>query len=156
MSRWSFQNHCPDRNAYTVDLPSSYGVSPTFNIGDLAPYYTDLELRAIPFQEGGIEPNHLGLEEGSNNDSRTPRNNNNKGNNITKNNRNHIDVSEVLSDDSEFTHTRPSSMNNDEFNASQNNQEKGKLTMKKQIQELETSKHKEGQQKQQDQIYRRF
>ena len=36
-------------NAYTLDLPSIYGVSPTFNIGDLAPYYTDLELRSIPF-----------------------------------------------------------------------------------------------------------
>ena len=63
-------------NAYTVDLPFSYDVSPTFNIGDLAPYYTDLELRSIPFQEGGIEPNQLGSDEGSYKDSREPENSN--------------------------------------------------------------------------------
>ncbi|XP_021769518.1 uncharacterized protein LOC110733760, partial [Chenopodium quinoa] len=39
-------------NAYKVDLGGQYGVSSTFNIGDLAPYFDDDELRAIPFEEG--------------------------------------------------------------------------------------------------------
>ncbi|XP_021766991.1 uncharacterized protein LOC110731437 [Chenopodium quinoa] len=39
-------------NAYKVDLGGKYGVSSTFNVGDLAPYYNDEELRAIPFEEG--------------------------------------------------------------------------------------------------------
>ena len=56
------------------------------------------------------------------------------------NNRNHTDVSEVLSDDFDFSNSKPSSTNYDEFNASQNNQDRKELIMKKQIQELETSK----------------
>lgn len=44
-------------NAYTVALPDSYGVSSTFNVGDLAPYHQESELRTIPFQQEGIEPN---------------------------------------------------------------------------------------------------
>lgn len=43
-------------NAFKIDLPEGIGVSPTFNIGDLAPYLGDNELRAIPFQQGGNEP----------------------------------------------------------------------------------------------------
>ncbi|XP_021767609.1 uncharacterized protein LOC110731999 [Chenopodium quinoa] len=39
-------------NAYKVDLGGKYGVSSTFNVGDLAPYYNDEELRVIPFEEG--------------------------------------------------------------------------------------------------------
>ena len=59
-----------------MDLPTNYCVSPTFNIGGLAPYYTDSELRAIPFQEGGIEPNQPGSEEDSNEEGpREPENN---------------------------------------------------------------------------------
>ena len=43
-------------NAYKVDLGDKYGVSSTFNVGDLAPYLEDEELedlRANPFQEEG-------------------------------------------------------------------------------------------------------
>ena len=39
-------------NAYKLDLGGKHGVSSTFNVGDLAPYLDDDELRAIPFQEG--------------------------------------------------------------------------------------------------------
>ena len=38
-------------NAYKVDLGGRHGVSSTFNVGDLALYYDDEELRAIPFEE---------------------------------------------------------------------------------------------------------
>ena len=69
------------------------------------------------------------------------------------NNRNHTDVSEVLSDDFDFSNSKPSSTNYDEFNASQNNQDQEELIKENQIQE---SKHKEGQQKQQDWLYRKF
>ena len=95
-------------NAYTVDLPSSYGVSPTFNIGDLAPYYPDLELRAIPLQEGGIEPNQLGSEEDNNKSSRC---NNNQGNN-----KGHIEVSDISNPKLDLN---PSSSNNDDSNSDQ-------------------------------------
>ena len=44
-------------NAYKVDLGGKYGVSSTFNVGDLAPYHDDEELRAIPFEEGEDDPN---------------------------------------------------------------------------------------------------
>ena len=43
-------------NAYKVDLGDKYGVSSTFNVGDLAHYLEDEELedlRANPFQEEG-------------------------------------------------------------------------------------------------------
>ena len=69
------------------------------------------------------------------------------------NNRNHTDVSEVLSDNSDFSSSKPLSTNYDELNASQNNQDQEKLIKEKQIQE---SKHKEGQHKQQDWLYRKF
>lgn len=49
-------------NAYTIALLAHYGVSSTFNIGDLAPYNEDLELRAIPFQEEKIKPNQSASE----------------------------------------------------------------------------------------------
>ena len=39
-------------NAYTVELPTNYGVSTTFNIGDLAPYHEDSELREILSRRG--------------------------------------------------------------------------------------------------------
>ena len=95
-------------------------------------------MRAIPFQEGGIEPNQLGS------DPREPMNsNNNKRNSNKKSNRNHSDVSDEVSNGSDPTHTMPSSMNLDEFNASQDSQEKEELIMEKQIQKLETSNKQE-------------
>ena len=42
-------------NAYKLELPPKFGVSPTFNIVDLKPYLgeeDELESRTIPFQEG--------------------------------------------------------------------------------------------------------
>jgi hypothetical protein len=43
-------------NAYKIELPFEFGVSPTFNILDLRPYLgeeDELELRTTPIQEGG-------------------------------------------------------------------------------------------------------
>ena len=40
-------------NAFKVDLPDRYGVSPIFNIGDLRPYYAESELGTIRAQGGG-------------------------------------------------------------------------------------------------------
>jgi hypothetical protein len=42
-------------NAYKLELPPEFGVSPTFNISDLKPYMgeeDELELRMTPIQEG--------------------------------------------------------------------------------------------------------
>jgi hypothetical protein len=42
-------------NAYKLELPPEFEVSPTFNIADLKPYLgeeDELELRMTPFQEG--------------------------------------------------------------------------------------------------------
>ena len=43
-------------NAYILELPDTYGVSPTFNVGDLSPYYPPDEdegdSRSNPLQEG--------------------------------------------------------------------------------------------------------
>ncbi|BAT74745.1 hypothetical protein VIGAN_UM144600, partial [Vigna angularis var. angularis] len=56
-------------NAYILDLPESYGVSPTFNICDLIPFTGDdqqdeADLRTDLFQEGGSDGkpsrNHIG------------------------------------------------------------------------------------------------
>ncbi|XP_021737704.1 uncharacterized protein LOC110704217 [Chenopodium quinoa] len=44
-------------NAYKVDLGGQFGVSSTFNVGDLAPYLEDDELRATPFEEGEDDAN---------------------------------------------------------------------------------------------------
>ncbi|XP_074305015.1 uncharacterized protein LOC141639944 [Silene latifolia] len=50
-------------NAYKINLPGDYEVHGTFNVGDLSPYYEEIEedngqdLRANPFQEGEIEEN---------------------------------------------------------------------------------------------------
>jgi hypothetical protein len=45
-------------NAYRLDLPTDFGVSPTFNITDLKPYMGEevvLESRTTQMQEGGNE-----------------------------------------------------------------------------------------------------
>ncbi|XP_057543321.1 uncharacterized protein LOC130821549 [Amaranthus tricolor] len=42
-------------NAFKIDLPNRYGVSPIFNIGDLQPYYAESELGTIRAEEGGNE-----------------------------------------------------------------------------------------------------
>jgi hypothetical protein len=41
-------------NAYKIELPGDYGVSPTFNVVDLSPFLGDkvIESRTTPFQEG--------------------------------------------------------------------------------------------------------
>ena len=39
-------------NAYEIDLPSTYGVSTSFNVVDLSPFFGLEELRMTPFQEG--------------------------------------------------------------------------------------------------------
>jgi hypothetical protein len=39
-------------NAYVVDLPSTYGVSSSFNVADLTPFFGLEELRVTHFQEG--------------------------------------------------------------------------------------------------------
>jgi hypothetical protein len=44
-----------NENAYKLDLPADFGVSPTFNIADLTPYLgeeDELELRTTQMQEG--------------------------------------------------------------------------------------------------------
>ena len=39
-------------NAYEIDLPSTDGVSTSFNVADLSPFFGVEELRTTPFQEG--------------------------------------------------------------------------------------------------------
>jgi hypothetical protein len=46
-----------NNNAYRLDLPTDFGVSPTFNIADLKPYMgeeVELESRTTQMQEGRI------------------------------------------------------------------------------------------------------
>ena len=54
-------------NAYKLDLPEGYNVSPTFNVRDLTPYLEDgvgvedgAYLMANPFQQGGDDVLHHG------------------------------------------------------------------------------------------------
>jgi hypothetical protein len=43
-------------NAYVLELPEEYGVSPVFNVGDLSPFHgSDEDSRSNPFQEGEID-----------------------------------------------------------------------------------------------------
>ncbi|CAN1153093.1 hypothetical protein LINPERHAP2_LOCUS19171, partial [Linum perenne] len=46
-----------NNNAYVIDLPNSYGVSATFNVADLTPYYDEIyaeqDSRSNPSQEEG-------------------------------------------------------------------------------------------------------
>src|SRR6185437_2612671 len=39
-------------NAYEIDHPNTYGVSTSFNVTDLSPFYGLDESRTTPFQEG--------------------------------------------------------------------------------------------------------
>ena len=39
-------------NAYEIDHPNTYGVSTSFNVADLSPFYGLDESRTTPFQEG--------------------------------------------------------------------------------------------------------
>ena len=41
-------------NAYKIELPKDYGVSTTFNVADLTPYFgpEESESRTTPFQDG--------------------------------------------------------------------------------------------------------
>ena len=39
-------------STYEIDLPSTYGVSTSFNVADLSPFFRLEELRPTPFQEG--------------------------------------------------------------------------------------------------------
>jgi hypothetical protein len=41
-----------NNNAYEIDLPNTYGVSTSFNVADLSPYFGLEESRMTPFQEG--------------------------------------------------------------------------------------------------------
>ena len=43
-------------NAFKMDLLEEFGISSTFNIGDITPYLGDAELWTIPSKEGGNEP----------------------------------------------------------------------------------------------------
>ena len=43
-------------NAYKIDLPKSYAISNTFNVGDLTKYEGDNELGTILLEEGGDDP----------------------------------------------------------------------------------------------------
>ncbi|KAL0439288.1 UNVERIFIED_CONTAM: hypothetical protein Slati_2411800 [Sesamum latifolium] len=51
-------------NAYELDLPGEYGVSATFNISDLCPFYDadNEESMEIPFQEGEDDGNEEGIQ----------------------------------------------------------------------------------------------
>jgi len=47
-------------NAYKIDIPGEYGVSSSFNVADLTPFFADgdfEDLRANTFQEGGNDEN---------------------------------------------------------------------------------------------------
>jgi hypothetical protein len=54
-----------NENDYKIGLPGDYGVSPTINVPDLSPFFSDevLESRTTPFQEGeedaDIPPIHM-------------------------------------------------------------------------------------------------
>ena len=59
-------------NAYKIDLPEDYTVSPTFNVRDLTPYLEDgvgveddVDLRENPFQLGGYDVPHHGRSDPS-------------------------------------------------------------------------------------------
>ena len=43
--------HKINDNAYEIDLPSTYGVSTSFNVADLSPFFGLDESRTTPFQE---------------------------------------------------------------------------------------------------------
>ena len=63
-------------NAYRVDLPEHYRVSPIFNIGDLRPYYDASKLGTIRSEEGGNAPRPPLCE--LNTENMLDKNNNNK------------------------------------------------------------------------------
>ena len=56
-----------NNNAYRIDLPGDYGVSATFNVADLTPFYDDFsdsDSRTNPFQEGGNDGDIRGSSTG--------------------------------------------------------------------------------------------
>ena len=48
-------------NAYEIDLPSTYGVSTSFNVTDLSPFFGLEESRMTPFQEGEDDEDILAI-----------------------------------------------------------------------------------------------
>ncbi|KAL2225724.1 UNVERIFIED_CONTAM: Transposon Ty3-I Gag-Pol polyprotein [Sesamum indicum] len=52
-------------NSYKLDLPGQYGVSATFNVSDLSPFYDadNEESRTTPFQEGEDDRNIKGVQQ---------------------------------------------------------------------------------------------
>ncbi|KAL2249830.1 UNVERIFIED_CONTAM: Transposon Ty3-I Gag-Pol polyprotein, partial [Sesamum indicum] len=52
-------------NSYKLDLPGQYGVSATFNVSDLSPFYDadNEESRTTPFQEGEDDRNTEGVQQ---------------------------------------------------------------------------------------------
>ncbi|XP_057542907.1 uncharacterized protein LOC130821241 [Amaranthus tricolor] len=126
----------PHTAAQVQTVAKTYSVDAANN-HDVSPYHTNLELRKILFQEGGIEPYQLGSNGDSSKDSRSnPRRmefNNNKSNK-----HHHVNFYGVCIA-SDFMHIRPLSTHDKEIKINQNNKEDHELIMGKKGQEFEAS-----------------